>query len=171
MAQKHQLNIHLDYGPSAFEPWALEVRYGYHYSGEHELREQVLRIPAGEIGAALTADLKELYEALRRRIPEPKTMRLPHAEIRRQVRPTGLTYVVLDQARATRLPIGRLYYLEEVEPLRSRIERRVYLERPDWQQSELPLCKRVREAVRKLAWEDYSRLTGHHLFGPEEDGA
>ena len=170
MAQKHQLNIHLDYGPNVFEPWALEVRYGYHYSGEHQLREQVLRIPSGEIGTQLAADLKELYEALRRRIPEPEMVRLPHAEIQPQILPTGLAYVVLDQARAAELPIARLYYLEEVEPIGSRIERRVYLERPDWEQTELALCKRVREAVRKLAWEDYSRLMGHHLFGPEEEG-
>jgi len=171
VALKHHLNIHLDYGPQCFEPGALEVRYGYHYSGEHQLREQVLRIPQVEIAAELKSDLDGLYDALNRRIPDPEIVRLPHAAVRPTVRPAGLTFVVLDQARTAQLPIARLYYYEEVEPLRSRIERRVYLERPDWSATDLPLCDRVREAVRKIAWEDYTRLLGHHLFGPAEDRA
>ena len=171
MPPKHQLNIHLDYGPNVFEPWGLEVRYGYHYSGEHQLREQVLRIPPEEIGESLTTDLAALYDALSMRILEPAMVRLPHAEIRPTIRPTGFTFIVLDQARAELLPIARLFYLEEVTPLRSRIERKVYLERADWGEKEHPLCKRVRDVVRKLAWEDYSRLVGHCLFGPEEENS
>jgi len=115
---KHQLNIHLDYQPGG----ALEVRYGYHYSGQHQLREQVLSIPGPMISADLRLDLDDLYEALRGRAPAPE------------------------------------------------IVRRVYLERPEWSLAELPICDRAREAVRKLAWQDYERLLGHHLFGPAEEG-
>lgn len=158
------MDIHLDYGPNVFEPWALEIRYGYPHSGEHQVREQVLRIPKDEIKGELAADVKRLYASLERRIPEPELVRLPHAEIKPHIRPTGLTYVVLDQARAEKMPVARLYYLEEVEPIKSRIERRIYLEKPDWDPDETELCKRVRAAVRKLAWEDYSRLVDHHLF-------
>ncbi len=171
MSPKHQLNVHLDYGPQCFEPGGLEVRYGYHYSGEHQLREQVVRIPPATIAPELKTDLDALYEILRRKIPEPEVVRLPHAAIRPTIRPAGLTVVVLDQSRAAQLPIARLYYYEEVDPLRSRIERRVYLERPGWSAPELQVCDRVRETVRKLAWQDYSRLLEHHLFGPAEEGA
>jgi len=59
---------------------------------------------------------------MRQRIPEPVSVRLPHAEIQPTIRPSGLTFVVLDQARATKEPIARLYYYEIVEPLGSNIE-------------------------------------------------
>jgi hypothetical protein len=118
----------------------------------------------------LKNDLEALYAALRSRVPDPAAVRLPHAEVEPTIRPAGLTFVVLDQARAPQLPIARLYYYEEVLPLNSRIERRVYLEGPDWTATEMPICERVREAVRKLAWQDYERLLRHHLFGPSEDG-
>jgi hypothetical protein len=167
-ALKHQLNIHLDYGVHCFEPGGLEVRYGYHYSGEHQLREQVVQIPSAKLEADLKSDLDALYEMLRLRIPLPMPVRLPHAEIVPTIRPGGLTFVVLDQARQAQLPIARLYYYEIIEPIRSNIERRVYLERPDWTGDELRVCKRVREKVRKIAWDDYSSLMGHNLFGAAE---
>ncbi len=168
VSPKHQLNIHLDYGPQCFELGGLEVRYGYHYSGEHQLREQLVRIPAAELQPALKSELDVLYETMRQRIPEPASVRLPHAEIRPTIRPGGLTFVVLDQARATKLPIARLYYYEIIEPIRSNIERRVYLEQADWTEEELETCKGIRDKVRNIAWEDYSRLIGHHLFGSAE---
>ena len=207
MSSKHQLNVHLDYGIQCFELGGLEVRYGYHYSGEHQLREQLVQIPARELEKKLATDLDALYEVLRVRIPDPSSVRLAHAEIVPTIRPGGLTFVVLDQAREKLLPIARLYYYEIVEPLRSNIERRVYLgacrelapskqesttyepslvckllilgcrplipdrllERPDWTSDELKVCRRVAEAVRKIAWNDYSHLRGHHLFGAAEE--
>ena len=169
MSSKHQLNVHLDYGIQCFELGGLEVRYGYHYSGEHQLREQLVQIPARELEKKLATDLDALYEVLRVRIPDPSSVRLAHAEIVPTIRPGGLTFVVLDQAREKLLPIARLYYYEIVEPLRSNIERRVYLERPDWTSDELKVCRRVAEAVRKIAWNDYSHLLGHHLFGATEE--
>ncbi|MGE5219625.1 MAG: hypothetical protein ACM3SP_21700 [Chloroflexota bacterium] len=168
MPLKHQLNIHLDYGIQCFEPGGLEVRYGYHYSGEHQLREQVVQIPRAKLDPDLKSDLDALYEMLRGRIPQATPVRLPHAEIVPTIRPGGLTFVVLDQARQEQLPIARLYYYEIIEPIRSNIERRIYLERPDWTDNELKVCKRVREKVRKIAWDDYSGLMGHHLFGAAE---
>ncbi len=171
MALKHQLNIHLDYGPHCFELWGLEVRYGYHYSGEHQLREQVIRVGADHIEPKLKIDLDSIYEALKGRIPEPERVRLPHTEVKPTVRPAGLTFVVLDQTRAMTLPIARLYYYEEIEPLGSRIERRIYLEKPDWTSAENEVCEGVRESIRKLAWKDYERLMGHHLFGAAENDA
>ena len=171
MSLKHQLNIHLDYGPHCFELWGLEVRYGYHYSGEHQLREQVIQIGANHIEPELKTALDSIYEFLKSRIPEPAAVRLPHSEVRPKVRPAGLTFVVLDQSRAQALPIARLYYYEEIEPLGSRIERRIYLEKPDWKETEHVACERVREDVRKIAWKDYEHLMGHHLFGAAEIGA
>ena len=170
MVLKHQLNIHLDYGPHCFEQWGLEVRYGYHYSGEHQLREQVIRIGENHIEPNLKTDLAFIYKALKSRIPEPELVRLPHAEVKPTIRPAGLTFVVLDQTRAKALPIARLYYYEEVEPLGSCIERRVYLEMPDWTDAENTVCERIRESVRKISWKDYERLMGHHLFGAAENG-
>ena len=82
-----------------------------------------MSIPTEQIGTQLTKDLKALYDALKLRIPEPEKVRLPHVEIEPIVRPTCLTYVVLDQARAAKLPIARLYYLEETEQLKPRVER------------------------------------------------
>ena len=171
MPLKHQINIHLDYGPHCFELWGLEVRYGYHYSGEHQLREQVIRIGANHIEPKLKIDLDSIYEALKSRIPEPEAVRLPHAEVKPTLRPAGLTFVVLDQTRAKVLPIARLYYSEEVDPLGSRIERRIYLEKPDWTGTEREVCERVRKSIRKIAWNDYERLMDHHLFGAAENGA
>jgi len=171
MRLKHQLNIHLDYGPHCFEQWGLEIRYGYHYSGEHQLREQVLRIGANHVEPELKMNLDSIYDALKNRIPEPEAVRLPHAEVKPKITPAGLTFVVLDQKRAKTLPIARLYYYEEVEPLGSRIERRIYLEKHDWTDAEREVCQRVREIVRKIAWNDYERLMGHHPFGAAERGA
>jgi|SRR3972149_10143605 len=168
---KHQLNIHLDYGPHCFEQWGIEIRYGYHYSGEHQLREQVIRIGANRIDPELKKDLSSIYEALKNRIPKPEAVRLPHAEVTPKISPAGLAFVVLDQARAKALPIARLYYYEEIEPLGSRIERRIYMEKPDWKDAESEVCERVRENVRKIAWKDYEHLMGHHLFGVAENGA
>jgi hypothetical protein len=170
MEYRHQLNIHLDYGPQCFQVGGLEVRYGYHYSGEHQLREQVMLIPEERLEPGLRADLDQIYAALAGRIPEPDVVRLPHAEIRPTIRTTGLTFVVLDQTRAVQLPIARLYYIEEVPEVGSSIERRVYIEQPHWTVEEREVCDRVRQRVRKLAWEDYSRLIGHHLFGSAEGG-
>ena len=125
MSLKHQLIIHLDYGTQCFELGGLKVRYGYHYSGEHQLREQLVRIAAAELAVELKADLDAVYEILQTRIPQPSPVRLPHAEILPIIRPGGLTFVVLDQAREKLLPIARLYYYEIIVPIRSHIERRV----------------------------------------------
>ena len=77
--------------------------------------------------------------------------------------------MVLDQNRAETLPIARLYFYETVEPLNSRIEGKVYLEKPDWVEEELLICRRVKQAARKLTWEDYERLIGHHLLDTTDD--
>jgi len=58
-----------------------------------------------------------------------------------------------------------LYYYEEIESLKSSIERKVYLEKPDWNENELKVCKRVKNTVRRLAWQDYERLMDHNLLG------
>ena len=165
MHLKHQLNIHLDYGIQCFESFGLEIRYSYHYSGAHKLREQVMRLKVADIEPELKADLDTIYEALRQRIPEPDIVRLPHSEVQPDIRPVGLTFVVLDQARSALLPIARLYYYEEIESLKSSIERKVYLEKPDWNENELKVCKRVKNTVRRLAWQDYERLMDHNLLG------
>ena len=171
VALKHQLNIHLDYGPHCFEAWGLEIRYGYSFSGEHQLREQVIRTQASNLAPELKADLNTIYNALRVRIPEPEMVRLPHAEVLPSIQPAGLTFVILDQSRAAQWPIARLYYYEEAKPLGSRIEKRVYLEKRDWTTTELVVCDRIRESIRKIAWQDYERLMGHHLFGTTRDRA
>ena len=170
MPLKHQLNVHLDYGPTC-PGGRLEIRYGYHHSGVHQLREQVLVLSRDEIPAKLRTDLTEVYAALERRIPDPDLVRLPHASIRPELESGGLTFVVLDQARASKLPLARLYYYETVEPLSSRIEREVRVERAGWTPSELDICSRITERIRKLAWEDYERLMGYRLFGKEDADA
>jgi hypothetical protein len=86
------------------------------------------------------------------------------------VRPAGLTLVVLDEARAPQVPIARLYYYEEVAPLASSIGDQVSIERSGWTVPELTICKRIQDPVRKLAWEDCSRLMEHRLLGPAEEG-
>jgi hypothetical protein len=163
MLFKHQLSVHLDYGPTCFEPGGLEVRYGYHQSGVHELREQVIRVRASDIAPELRFDLAELYAALEKRIPIPEAVRLPHAAVQPEIQPGGLTFVVLDQSRAAALPIARLYYYEVIAPLESRVERQVRAEKPDWTDLERTVCFRVQASVRKLAWADYQRLMGHHI--------
>ena len=161
---RHQLNVHLDYGPGTAELGSLDVRYGYPHSGEHQLRDQVLVIPHSDIPQDLRRDLDAIYAALARQMSASKPVRLPHAEIVPTLRPTLLTLVVQDQSRAPQLPIARLNYHEEVAELRSRFDREVRLEGPNWSPGDLVVAQRVRAAVRKLAWQDYRRLVGHHLF-------
>lgn len=170
MPFRHQLNIHLDYSPNCFGQYGLEISYGYNYR-EHHLREQIILIGANDLEPELKMDLDSIYQALTNRIPEPEAIRLPHAKVKPKIIPAILTFVVLDQTRAKALPIARLTYYEEVEPTGSRIERRIYLEKPDWTDTEYEVCKRVREKVRKITWKDYQHLMGNHLFGVVENGA
>jgi hypothetical protein len=160
---KHQLNIHLDYSPITAGPSDLEVRYSYPHSGEHSLREQELVVPARDMDPALRADIDFLVSTLVSRIPTPVGVRLPHALIPPKVEPGILTFVVLDQSRAERLPIARLTYYEVVKPLESRIEGRVCLEKEGWTSSELDCCRRIQAAVKGLAWHHYKRLMDGHL--------
>ena len=169
MSIRHQLNIHLDYGPQCSEINSLEIRYDYHFSGEHRLEEQLLRLSADLLDADLRRDLDEIYGALVRRIPAPNSVRLPHAEICPTIKPMGLTFVVQDQVRAAQLPIARLYFIEMIPELGSKTERKVYLEGPDWTVQENVVCDRVRSRVKGLAWEHYKGLVRPHLFGNEED--
>jgi hypothetical protein len=171
MPIKHQLNIHLDYGPHCFEAGGLEIRYGYHYSGVHELREQVIRVSAVDISPPLSADLTEIYGSLRKRIPASETVRLPHVSVQPEIETGGLTFVVLDQARATLVPFARLYYYEVVAPLKSRVEREVRVDKSGWTDTESVVCARIQDAVRKLAWQDYERLMGHHVLGADKNDA
>lgn len=150
---------------------AVEVRYGYRYSGPHELREQVLRVPSKDMEDDFRECLMGLYRAVERRIPTPNVVRLPHAAVTPAVESGLLTFVVLDQARASTLPFARLYYYETVAPLDSRIEREIRVERDNWTAEEIHCCFDVAHRVRKLAWRDYERLMGYHLFGNDNADA
>ena len=136
MPINHQPNIHLDYGPHCFEAGGLEIRYGYHYSSGHELREQVIRVSAVDISPPLSADLTKIYGSLRKRIPVSEAVRLPQV----------------------------------VAPLKSRVEREVRVEKAGWTDTESVVCARIQDAIRKLAWQDYERLMGHHVLGADKNG-
>lgn len=157
---KHQLLIHVDYSPA---PGGLEIRYSYPFSTPHELREQVIRVPRHEIPVAVKAELDALVEALSTRIPTSTPARLPHAEITPSIRRAITTIVIQDQ-RPNRTPLARLYYLEEIKEIGSRIERQVRMEPRDFSPSERASWSRLRAAIKRIAWEDYKRLVGAHLF-------
>ena len=161
---KHQLNIHLDFVPPASAASFLEIRYSYPYSGEHLLSEQVLRLDVDDIDQELLAGLRQIYDALVARIPKPRPIRLPHAKITPKINPAILTLVVLDQSRAHLLPLARLYYHGEVPELQSRNEQEVRVEKLEWTRKELVTANRIRDAVRKLAWDDYKQLVGDYFF-------
>ena len=158
---KHQLMVHFDYHPTHKE---LQIRYSYPFSREHELREQLIRYEESEIPVDLRNWLSCFSQFMADRIPQPETVRLPHAEVRPDISYGYLTVVVQDQSRANKVPLARLYYYEEVKPLSSKIEKQVYSERPNFNLTELDIAKRIREAVRKIAWKAYSELVGEHLM-------
>lgn len=126
---KHQLIIHLDYSPDVLSPPS-EIRYSYPLSGPHELKEQVVHVSAAEISNQVKESLDDLREALLGRI-EAKSVRLPHAEITAHVRPTIMTVVIQDQRRDD-IPCVRMYYLEEIEEIGSRVEKQVRMEPRDF---------------------------------------
>lgn len=156
---KHQLLIHLDYSPA---PGGLEIRYSYPFSRPHELREQVIRVPRRKILVAVKVELDALVEALCTRISTPKPVRLPHAEITPSIRRAITTIVIQDQHR--NLPIARLYYLEEIKEIGSRIERQVRMEPGEFSASERKSWGRLRTNIKRIVWEDYKRLVAAHLF-------
>ena len=122
---KHQLSIHIDMPPP---PGGLEIRYSYVYSSPHALREQVIRIARNEIEDETLEKIQDIISKLESIIPDPTPARLPHAEIVPKIRPAITTIVIQDQS-ARRTPLARMYYLEEIEELGSRIEQQVRMEK------------------------------------------
>lgn len=155
---KHQLFIHVDYSPDG-----LEIRYGYPYSHPHELKEQLIRMPRNKIPPKVRSELESIVRALACRIPKPAMVRLPHAQIAPTVRHGIATIVVQDQ-QPGRTPLARLYYYEEVKDIGSMIEKEVRIEPGSWSAAERGSWDRLRSAIKAMAWKDYERLAGAHLF-------
>ncbi len=158
---KHQLIVHLDYHPTHKE---LQIRYSYPFSGEHELREQLIRYEESETPIDLRIWLDRFSHFMVHRIPQLRAVRLPHAEVHPDISYGYLTFVVQDQNRAAKVPSARPYYYEEVKPLGSRVEKAVYIERPDLSPEELSVAMHLRAAVRKIAWQAYSELVREYLI-------
>jgi len=152
---KHQLLIHLDYSLTSDD---LEVRYSYPFSGEHKLPEQVIRFSGDTIPNSIRSELLKLVEWLLSSIPKPEAVRLPHVQAEPTITPGVVTIVIQDQERSQALPIARAYYLEEVAPIGSRVERSVHKERGEFPAVQRESWNRLRQLIKGLAWRDYQRL-------------
>jgi hypothetical protein len=161
---RHQLNIHCDYGPNAAKPDTLSVKYGYHYSGAHQLRQQSVEIPIANVDRKLRSALDSIVNVLVSRIPPSQTVRLPHAAIVPVIEPASLTFVAQDQARPATIPLARLYYYETVAVLDSRIEAQVRVTRTEWTPPQLATCQRTISAIKAMAWSHYKSLVKQHHF-------
>jgi len=162
---RHYLDTHIDYWLDENEQLLgpVEVRYGYHYSGVHHLREQVVQVPVTGMSTAESDRLIAVYQILKGRIPAPKPVRLPHAIVAPRIKTGGLTFVAQDQRQAAILPVARLYYYEIVPELASQIERQVRLTREDWSPDEAVVARRLRAWIRAVAWRAYVVLAGPYL--------
>ena len=130
---------------------AVQVRYGYHYSGEHHLREQLVQVAVPSLTAAESELLTSVFHMVRERIPAPTPVRLPHATVVPIITLGGFTFVAHDQRQAALLPVARLCYHEDVPELASRVERQIRLTRDDWAASEMRSARRLRAWVRAVA--------------------
>ena len=160
---KHQLNVHCDFKVTSGELEWLHIRYSYPHSAP-ALREQMHAPDLGSLKPDLVADLTELYRLMSSMHPPPIRVRLPHAAFLPEVAYGILTLVAQDQKRVPELPKARLYYYETIRALKSQAELQIHRGRGDWSASELPVATRCAQAVKKIAWLDYERLVGEHLF-------
>jgi hypothetical protein len=162
---RHYLDTHVDYWVDGAGSLTgdIEIRFGYHFSGEHHVREQVLRIPPAALSQKERELLLGVIQVLVGRIPEPKSVRLPHATVIPRIRVGGFTFVAQDQRQATILPVGRLYYQEIIPELASQVEKQIRLERADWPDSSRHMTGRLRAWVRSRAWQSYAALIAPYL--------
>src|SRR6266545_5335754 len=100
---KHELVVHLDYGPAFL---GLEIRYSYPLSAVHLAPERVVRIPQDQILRDVARHLDHLVDGLTVRIPPPSGLACQG----RLCRPTGATIVIQDRRRGSELPLAWLNY-------------------------------------------------------------
>jgi len=154
---KHQLSIHLDYGPVLEN---LELRYSYPFSAPHELPEQSIRMGLDRLDGRVRQNLDFLIDSLTGRTKSPDPVHLPHTQLTPVLRPTILTVVIQDQTRQDQLPIMRLYLFESVDEVGSRIERETRVEGPSASAAERDAWQKLRQWVKGRVWDDYLQRLG-----------
>lgn len=155
---KHELVIHLDYGPPVA---GLKIRYRYPFRTPDAFPERVVRIPQHQILRDVLRDLDILYQGLTNRVPvpagPPDTGVVPHT------RPAIATIVIQDQRRAQELPLARLCYPEDVAGNGSQAEREVHMEAEDFTADERLAWDRLRKRIKGIAWTHYQGAVGDYL--------
>lgn len=162
---RHYLDTRADYTVDAKGSVVeyVQIGYSYHYSGGGHRLGQTVKLPVESLTPTELARLSDVYMALVARIPAPTPIRLPHATVTPQIRPTGFTFVAQNHASAAILPAARLYYLEEVPELFSRVEKEVRAQKADWTGRESGLVKRVQAWIRARAWAGYRRRLEQYM--------
>ena len=162
---RHYLDTHVDYrvDETTHALDTISIAYGYHYSGEHYLREQRFAVELSALTAKQQKLLLEVHGFLEARIPPLVTVRLPHATAVPRIRYGQLTFVAQDHRHSSILPVARLYYYEVIPELPSQIERQVRLESHDWSPPQAVVTRRLRAWVRAQAWRAYSEQVAGYL--------
>lgn len=155
---RHQLFIHLDYGPAL--GGRLEVKYSYPFNHPFSIPEQLVRIEERDIEAELRAGLDYFLERLLSRAPQPRSVRLPHQTVTPQRQVGVMTIVAQEQRR--KLPVARLYVYDRVFPAGtgSPQEIEVRMEPGDFSQSDLQRWRSLRQHAKAISWAEYQRLLG-----------
>ncbi|MGH7367499.1 MAG: hypothetical protein ACREK9_13915 [Candidatus Rokuibacteriota bacterium] len=147
---KHQLVIHVDYGPP---PAGLQVRYSYPFNAFQVSPERILRIPEDQILRDVLRYLDLLHKGLTDRIPIPTPVR----------RPAAATIVIQDESHRLELPLAWLTYEEEGPTTGSRAERQVRMSPRDFTADELSSWDRLRQRIKGIAWTHYQGVVGEDL--------
>lgn len=150
---KHQLVIHLDYGPAIL---GLEIRYRYPLSTLHVSPERVIRIPQDQILRDVLRHLDHLVRGLTLRIPSPSDPPCPD----RMCRPIGATIAIQDERPGHELPLAWLTYEEDGSELDSRVGKEIRMTRRDFTPDEVSSWDRLRQRIKGIAWAHYQGAVG-----------
>jgi hypothetical protein len=150
---KHQLVIHLDYGPAVL---GLEIRYSYPLSTLHVSPERVIRIPQGLILRDVLRHLELLVRGLTARIPSPSGP--PRQD--RICRPIGATIAIQDDRHGHELPLAWLAYEEDGQESGSRVGKEIRMTQRDFTPDEFSSWDRLRQRIRGIAWAHYQGAVG-----------
>ena len=152
--KKHQHKIWIQYH---LESDHAVISYGYPDSYPHRLPEQRIDIKLSKLNEDLRRNLCVLHEKVASKIPEPESVRLPHAIIKPEITYGYFTLAALDQDRANELPLCRLYYHEDVKVIPSRVEKFIRITKPEMDEELLSIAKKTSKQLRKLVWEHYKK--------------
>ena len=95
--------------------------------------------------------------------PRPNPVRLPHADLRPEIKLGILTVVIQDATRE--IPVARLYVSEQVALLHSRREVELRLDPGHWTKEQLASWRRLEQQIGAIVWPHYLKRIGASQAG------